>query len=76
MLCVYTALHLNIPESSASAWTIYLRKAKWVLVGMFAPEIVVWVAWCQRVKARKLQRQVQALWDKQVGSTPKTRGPS
>lgn len=40
-LCVYTSLHLNIPEYGKSRW--YHRswqKATWVVVGILAPELV------------------------------------
>lgn len=57
-LCVYTAIHLNIPAAKDSKWAIYLRKAKWVAIAMFAPELVVYVAWCQRREVARLHREV------------------
>lgn len=38
-LCVWTALHLNIPEHSKADHQKW-RKAKWLLVGLLAPELV------------------------------------
>jgi hypothetical protein len=41
ILCVYTTLHLNIPEHGKSSWIQRLkRKALWLLIGLFAPEFV------------------------------------
>ncbi|KAK1749721.1 hypothetical protein QBC47DRAFT_311459, partial [Echria macrotheca] len=65
-LCVYTALHLNIPprpdrvarpSSFSSAMS---KKLVWVLLGMFAPELVVYTAWSQWIAARRLTRAIQA----------------
>ncbi|KAF8865240.1 hypothetical protein BDZ45DRAFT_612349 [Acephala macrosclerotiorum] len=53
-LCVYTAIHLNIPAPDESAWKQTLRKAKWVLIGIFAPEIVLYTALQQWLSARRL----------------------
>lgn len=38
-LCVWTALHLNIPENGKASKQ-FLRKASWLLIGLFAPELV------------------------------------
>ncbi|KAK3316033.1 hypothetical protein B0H66DRAFT_604341 [Apodospora peruviana] len=38
VLCLYTALHLNIPPGDASTLSLVLRKTKWILVGVFAPK--------------------------------------
>jgi hypothetical protein len=38
-LCVWTALHLNIPAYRKAKWQWY-RKLKWLIVGLFAPEMV------------------------------------
>jgi hypothetical protein len=45
-LCVWTAVHLNVPEHGQKdyfgGWVTMqqLRKAKWLLIGLFAPEVV------------------------------------
>ena len=38
-LCVWTAVHLNIPEHGRTDRHIW-RKVKWVIIGLIAPEIV------------------------------------
>ncbi|KAK4197964.1 hypothetical protein QBC40DRAFT_97140, partial [Triangularia verruculosa] len=65
-LCVYTAIHLNIPAAQDTAMTIWLRKAKWVTIAMFAPELVVYVAWCQRRDALELHDYVRSNLDGDV----------
>ncbi|KAK0710086.1 hypothetical protein B0T26DRAFT_861322 [Lasiosphaeria miniovina] len=59
VLCVYTALHLNIPAPNLTAFAACMRKGKWVLMGCFAPELVVFVAWCQRRQATRLLGQMR-----------------
>ncbi|KAK3361603.1 hypothetical protein B0T24DRAFT_111509 [Lasiosphaeria ovina] len=59
VLCVYTALHLNIPAPNLTAFDACMRKGKWVLMGCFAPELVVFVAWCQRRQASRLLGQMR-----------------
>lgn len=62
VLCVWTAVHLNIPEHHGHNYR-YLpsfqtgRKLWWLLVGLFAPEVVSWTAFEQR-------REAKALYDK------------
>ncbi|KAK4215436.1 hypothetical protein QBC37DRAFT_459012 [Rhypophila decipiens] len=53
VLCVYTALHLNIPPANSTKLLLVWRKTKWIIIGLFAPEIVVFVAWAQRQQAEK-----------------------
>jgi hypothetical protein len=58
-LCVWTALHLNVKEHddptflriSYQTW----RKAGWLIIGLLAPEMVVYTAWYQRSEAKDLR---------------------
>lgn len=61
-LCAWTALHLNVPEHGTSGRQ-WLRKTKWLMLGLTAPEMVVYVAWRQRQEAKRLLRDVR----KQLG---------
>lgn len=63
-LCIHTALHLNIRNTSKLG--VIVKKLKWVLVGMFAPEYVVYIAWRQWMSARQLQKVVNTHLMKQV----------
>jgi len=57
-LCAWTALHLNVPEHG-TAHRQWLRKTKWLALGLAAPEMVVYVAWRQRQEAKRLLRDVR-----------------
>lgn len=63
-LCVYTALHLNIPLNGENIRWQYLRKAKWTLIGIIAPELVLYSAFDQFWTARGLSRSLCNEWDK------------
>ena len=65
-LCVYTALHLNIPSPGSSTSAIYMKKTWWVLLGIFAPELVVYTAWGQWNSARKLTARIGEILQEQV----------
>ncbi|KAI5810409.1 hypothetical protein BZA77DRAFT_271667, partial [Pyronema omphalodes] len=56
-LCVYTAVHLNVPPPGEKKRYFYLRKTKWLLVALLAPEVVVYTAWSQWKEARWLQNE-------------------
>ena len=53
-LCVYTSLHLNVPAHKDSAAGTFFMKAKYVVFGLLAPELIVFNAWRQRTVALSL----------------------
>lgn len=56
-LCLWTALHLNVPISKhEQTWL----KASWLLVGLLAPEFVVYNAWAQWTRVRSLTKTMNA----------------
>ncbi|THZ06595.1 hypothetical protein D6C93_01402 [Aureobasidium pullulans] len=57
VLCVYTAVHLNIPEHGKERQQ-YFRKFGWVILGLLAPEIVAWNAWEQYRTASRITQDV------------------
>ncbi|TIA30028.1 hypothetical protein D6C78_09845 [Aureobasidium pullulans] len=57
VLCVYTAVHLNIPEHGKERQQ-YFRKFGWVILGLLAPEIVAWNAWEQYRTASRITQVV------------------
>jgi hypothetical protein len=73
-LCVWTAVHLNIAveQQPNEHWNIgrkiinsnSVRRLKWVLMGLFAPELVVYAAWRQWSSAKELTQKMQALLKK------------
>lgn len=52
--CVYSALHLNIPEKT-DWWSVLKKKVEWALIALVAPELVVCVALYQLVAAWRLK---------------------
>ena len=57
-LCVWTAVHLNIPEHHKVRQQTW-RKVKWLVLGLLAPEMVAYVAWHQRKKAKEIVNHVR-----------------
>ena len=56
-LCIWTAVHLNLPEHKKESQQVY-RKALWLALGLFAPEVVVWSAWRQRKDMKSLSAEM------------------
>jgi hypothetical protein len=54
ILCVWTAVHLNIPDHNGGIRQTFLRKPGWLFLALIAPEIVAWNAWQQRQIAWEL----------------------
>jgi hypothetical protein len=54
ILCVWTAVHLNVPDQNGGTRQKFLRKPGWLLLALLAPEVVAWNAWKQRQIARDL----------------------
>ncbi|KAH8892825.1 hypothetical protein GQ53DRAFT_120599 [Thozetella sp. PMI_491] len=65
-LCVYSALRLNVPRAGSTPARKFLIKTIWVLIGMFAPELVVFFAWDQGQQARWLTRELESIFSQQV----------
>lgn len=59
LLCVYTAIHLNVPPPDDTKKELWLRKTKWVAIAIFAPEIVVVNAFLQWKMARDLVKELK-----------------
>ena len=60
MLCVWTALHLNLPAPTDTYASYVRRYVKWSAVAVFCPEILLWIAWRQFNSARSLTHLVSA----------------
>jgi hypothetical protein len=57
-LCIWTSLHLNLPEHKKEYLQKY-RKLSWMMLGLIAPEMVVWNAWSQRNEMKKVSKVMQ-----------------
>ncbi|KAI9152264.1 hypothetical protein HJFPF1_09493 [Paramyrothecium foliicola] len=67
ILCVYTAVHLNIPPAGEPQRWQLLRKAKWVLIAIFAPEVVLYTAVEQFHSAWAFCRDMDQIRNKEEG---------
>ncbi|KAI1325449.1 hypothetical protein F5Y16DRAFT_264878 [Xylariaceae sp. FL0255] len=76
ILCVWSALHLNVPVQNETKFRSLWLNVRWIIAGIYAPELVVFTAWRQWSSARILQQVVsKALRDpsnplSQKGNTP------
>ena len=61
VLCVWTAIHLNVPAQNSTRTRPALQRLKWVLMGLLAPELVVYTAWDQWISAKRLTKEMQLL---------------
>ena len=59
VLCVWSALHLNVPPPSSSRLGLVWGNIRWILAGIYAPELVVFTAWRQWKSAKLLSSLVQ-----------------
>ena len=62
-VCVWSAMHLNIPPDGESAWKFWLRNIKWGLAGVFGPELVLFIAWKQYLSAKAIAKKSKELAD-------------
>jgi len=58
VLCVWSALHLNVPATHERLPTIIWRYVRWIIAGVYAPELVVFTAWRQWNSANYLSSAV------------------
>lgn len=58
-LCVWSALHLNVPPIKSTPLQLAIEKTIWVLYGIFAPELVVATAASQYIVALWLKREIE-----------------
>ncbi|PSN62719.1 hypothetical protein BS50DRAFT_474757, partial [Corynespora cassiicola Philippines] len=69
VLCVWTSLHLNVPEHgkvSKQKW----NKTLWLFVGLFMPEVVASIAFDQWRSARKLHLEMSKILDSRLPQDP------
>jgi hypothetical protein len=59
-ICVWNALHLNVPERDGTVRHQVIRQARWVAVGLFAPEYLSLSALAEFEQAKEVQRRVSS----------------
>lgn len=75
-LCVYTAIHPNVPRQGYTYWEFLRTRIKWVSVGIIAPELVVYTAWRQWISANHLNKQLIKSKKDRAVSMESVPGPS
>jgi hypothetical protein len=63
-LCVYTAIHLNVPPPGSGRIGFLWQKTKWVVVGILAPELVVYTAFKQLQLAKDIRDRLNEMKEK------------
>jgi hypothetical protein len=69
-LCVWTAVHLNVFPPGTTLRKRVLYQLGWAMLGMFAPEVVLWRAITQWRVARTVCRRRNELMNKAVSIEP------
>lgn len=59
VICVYSAMHLNVPPHGETGIRFWLRNIRWALLGIFGPELVVFIAWKQYLSAKSIVKRSQ-----------------
>ncbi|KAK3939976.1 hypothetical protein QBC46DRAFT_354517 [Diplogelasinospora grovesii] len=58
---IWTVVHLNVPAKGESDWRVFLRRTRWGLVSIFAPDFLTLVAASQWESAKKSLQQMRQL---------------
>jgi len=61
ILCLFSMLHLNVPERDEGSTARLLRKLRWFLLSILAPELPMLFAFSQLSSARQSVRDMKAL---------------
>ncbi|KAI0758914.1 hypothetical protein C8Q74DRAFT_272047 [Fomes fomentarius] len=59
LLCVWSALHLDIPGQGESKLKRHMSKTGWLIIGLLAPELLLWVAFQELQAACSLTLDAQ-----------------
>ena len=59
-ICCWAMIHLNVPAKTDSFWTLSLRKTKWLLLALMAPELVMLFACGQWASAQRSVNDMQS----------------
>ena len=63
-ICCWVMLHLNVPAQNDDLWTLFLRKARWLLLALLAPELVMLFACGQWASAQRSVADMHSLGHK------------
>ena len=60
-VCVWVMIHLNVPAHNDSNWTLSVRRTRWLLLAILAPELVMLFASGQWASAKQSVSEMKAL---------------
>jgi hypothetical protein len=63
-ICVYTVIHINVPPPNETQCRYFLRKTKWVVVAILAPELALAMALQQWNAARALKHELNFIYSR------------
>ncbi|KAH7564337.1 hypothetical protein BM1_01384 [Bipolaris maydis] len=64
-LCVYSAVHLNVPHKGEGNYRVLSKELQWCVLGLFAPELILYTVWRQLASARQLCFEIENITSKQ-----------
>ena len=56
LICVWNALHLDVPTNRLSFWRNIGRNIYWIMLGLLCPEVILYNAFCQLWWAYRLRK--------------------
>lgn len=65
-LCVWNAMHLNIPPKGETRVEYWWRISAWVFLGVLIPELVVLSAWRQWLSARQMNKALSRILEERT----------
>ncbi|KAF8539509.1 hypothetical protein BDD12DRAFT_882216 [Trichophaea hybrida] len=68
LLCVYNAMHLNVPAYDEGRFANFWRGIKWALIAIVAPEVTLLAAFFQFYQAWRLCMQLEELKGNSIGN--------
>jgi hypothetical protein len=68
-LCVWSAVHLNLPGNNRSFWHQFLRRLAWITGSLIAPEWLILTAQSQRQTAKRISKEVEEIFKSEKKAT-------
>ena len=60
-ICCWVMLHLNVPAKDDDFWTLFVRRARWLMFALLSPELVMLFACGQWASAQRSVADMHAL---------------
>ena len=57
LICVWNAVHLNIPSTRLTLTYQIFNRVLWMLIALIAPEVLLFLAVTQRIDASMLKKE-------------------